>query len=105
MTISSIQEGSCLTLMVEGSINSQTSPEFEKAVNASLENADRLILDFSEVNYISSAGLRVIISAHRWMEGKGGSMVIRGVSKSVLETFELTGFDSFLTLEPGTPEE
>ena len=58
-----------------------------------------LVLDFTKVNYISSAGLRTIITAQNWMEAKDGTMVIRGADKNIKNIFKVTGFDTFLTLE------
>lgn len=98
MTISKQMNGTTLTLAPEGRLDTMTSPELEKELNASLEGADRLILDFSGLVYISSAGLRVLLSAHKAMAGKGG-MTVRNVSEIVREVLDVTGFSDILTIE------
>ncbi|MBQ6383893.1 MAG: STAS domain-containing protein [Clostridia bacterium] len=98
MTISKQMNGTTLTLAPEGRLDTMTSPELEKELNASLEGADALMLDFSRLDYISSAGLRVLLSAHKAMAGKGG-MVIRNVNEIVREVLDVTGFSDILTIE------
>ena len=98
MTISKQMNGTTLTLAPEGRLDTMTSPELEKELNASLEGADTLMLDFSRLDYISSAGLRVLLSAHKTMAGKGG-MVIRNVNEIVREVLDVTGFSDILTIE------
>ena len=58
-----------------------------------------LVLDFTQVAYISSAGLRTVLAAQNWMNSKNGSMKIRGASKNIINVFKVTGFDTFLNLE------
>ena len=70
----------------------------EKELNASLNGADSLILDFSRLDYISSAGLRVLLSAHKAMSGKGG-MKVKNVNEIVREVFDVTGFADVLAIE------
>lgn len=98
MTISKQMNGTTLTLAPEGRLDTMTSPELEKELNASLDGADTLMLDFSRLDYISSAGLRVLLSAHKTMAGKGG-MVIRNVNEIVREVLDVTGFSDILTIE------
>ena len=98
MTITKQQNGTALTLAVEGRLDTTTSPELEKELTASLKNAESLILDFSKLAYISSAGLRVLLSAHKQMSGKGG-MKVRNVNEVVQEVFDVTGFADILTIE------
>ena len=98
MTISKQMNGTTLTLAPEGRLDTMTSPELEKELNASLEGADALMLDFSRLDYISSAGLRVLLSAHKAMAGKGG-MVIRNVNEIVREVLDVTGYSDILTIE------
>ena len=98
MTIEKTKTGTALTLAPEGRLDTMTSPELEKELNASLEGADALMLDFSRLDYISSAGLRVLLSAHKAMAGKGG-MVIRNVNEIVREVLDVTGFSDILTIE------
>ena len=75
-----------------------TSPELEAELNDSLKNADSLVLNFSKLDYISSAGLRVLLSAHKAMSTKGGMKVIN-VNEIVREVFDVTGFADILTIE------
>ena len=98
MTIAKQQNGSALTLALEGRLDTVTSPELEKELKASLDGADSLVLDFSKLDYISSAGLRVLLSAHKQMSGKGG-MKVTNVNEIVREVFDVTGFADILTVE------
>ena len=99
MTTNLQQEGTALTIVIEGRIDTQTAPELEKVIKAGIDGVNDLVLDFNQVNYISSAGLRTILCAQNWMDEKEGTMVIRGCSKNILGIFKVTGFDSFLTVE------
>ena len=99
MTINKILDGAELTMAIEGRIDTQTAPELEAAIKASIEGVDRLVLDFAKVAYISSAGLRVVLAAQNWMDAKKGAMVIRNAAKVIVNVFKVTGFDTFLTLE------
>ncbi len=98
MTINKQQTGAELTLAVNGRLDTTTAPELEKELNASLDGAESLILDFSKLEYISSAGLRVLLSAQKQMSKKGG-MKVRNVNEVVQEVFEVTGFADILTIE------
>ena len=98
MTINKTQNGNALTIALEGRLDTVTSPELEKELKDSLEAAETLTLDFSKLEYISSAGLRVLLSAHKTMSKKGG-MKITNVNEIVKEVFEVTGFADILTIE------
>ena len=98
MTIAKQQNGSALTLALEGRLDTVTSPELEKELKASLDGADSLILDFSKLDYISSAGLRVLLSAHKQMSTKGG-MKVTNVNEIVREVFDVTGFADILNID------
>ena len=87
-----------LTISVEGSIDTLTAPDFEARVLKSLEDVKKLILDFSKVDYVSSAGLRSIILLNEKMEEKEG-MTIKNINDEVKDVFEMTGFDELLTIE------
>jgi len=99
MKINNQKEGTTLTMAIEGRIDTQTAPELEAAVKDSIEGIEHLVLDFAQVAYISSAGLRVVLAAQNWMDAKQGTMVIRNAAKVIVNVFKVTGFDSFLTLE------
>lgn len=98
MTLTKNQQGSALEIAVEGRLDTMTAPELEAELKNSLDNVDSLVLDFSKLDYISSAGLRVLLSAHKVMMGKGG-MKIKGVNEIVQEVFDVTGFADILTIE------
>ena len=98
MTINKKENGKALEIALEGRLDTMTAPELENELHASLENADSLVLDFAKLNYISSAGLRVLLSAHKTMSGKGGMKVIN-VNEIVREVFDVTGFSDILTIE------
>ena len=98
MTISKNLNGSILSVALEGRLDTTTAPELEKALKESMDGATELVLDFSKLDYISSAGLRVLLSAHKAMAGKGGMKVTK-VNEIVSEVFEVTGFADILTIE------
>ena len=98
MTITKTMNGSELTLSLEGRLDTVTSPELEKELNADMDSANSLILDFSRLDYISSAGLRVLLAAHKVMSGKDGMKVIHA-NEIVREVFDVTGFSDILTIE------
>ena len=98
MTITKKENGKALEIALEGRLDTMTAPELENELHTSLENADSLVLDFAKLNYISSAGLRVLLSAHKVMSAKGGMKVIN-VNEIVREVFDVTGFADILTIE------
>lgn len=98
MTIQKNLEGTTLTLAPEGRLDTTTAPQLEAEVKDSLEGVTALVLDLAGLEYISSAGLRVVLSAQKAMN-KQGSMVVRNVNEYVMEVLEVTGFADILTLE------
>ena len=98
MEIEKKLEGTKLTLAPIGRLDTITAPELEAEMSQSLGNAESLVLDFSKLEYISSAGLRVLLSAHKAMVSKGG-MKVTNVNEIVREVFEVTGFTDILTIE------
>ena len=98
MTIEKKMNGNELVIALEGRLDTMTSPELEAELNQSLAGADSLTLDFSKLEYISSAGLRVLLSAHKIMNNKGG-MKVTNVNEIGREVFEVTGFADILTIE------
>lgn len=91
-------EGNILTLSLEGRLDTTTAPELESVIRDSLDNVTELILDLSNLDYLSSAGLRVLLSAQKQMNRKG-KMVVRHVCETVMEVFNMTGFSDILTIE------
>ena len=98
MTITRKQNGETLEIALEGRLDTMTAPELEAELNKSLAGAETLIIDFSKLDYISSAGLRVLLSAHKAMTSKGG-MKVTNVNEIVCEVFEVTGFADILDIE------
>lgn len=98
MTITKTQDRNALTLFLEGRLDTTTSPQLEAELSASLGGITHLTLDLSKLAYLSSAGLRVILSAQKRMN-KQGQMVVRHVNDTIMEVFEVTGFVDILTIE------
>ena len=99
MNITKKAEGEALTMALEGRLDTTTSPQLDEALDVSLEGIRDLTLDLSELTYISSAGLRVLLRAQRKMNGLRGRMLVTGVSDSIMEIFEITGFSEILEIE------
>ncbi|MBQ7740101.1 MAG: STAS domain-containing protein [Eubacterium sp.] len=91
-------EGKNVTLVLSGRLDTSTAPELDAQVTSSIEGTENLVFDFAQLDYISSAGLRVLLSALKMMS-KQGSMKITNVSESVREIFDITGFSDILTIE------
>ena len=98
MNINKIKNGEELTIALEGRLDTTTAPELDGSVKADIDGVTKLTFDFAKLEYISSAGLRVLLSAQKVMN-KQGSMVVKNVSEEVKEIFEVTGFADILTIE------
>ena len=98
MTINKSQNGDTLTIALEGRLDTTTAPTLEQELSSSLGGAAKLIMDFANLDYISSAGLRVLLSAHKQMSRKGG-MKVTHVNEIVSEVFDVTGFADILDIE------
>ena len=98
MQINAARNDSVLVLALEGRLDALTSPELENALNNSLSGIDSLVLDFSKIEYVSSAGLRALLSAHKRMSAQGG-MKVTNVNEGVLEILKMTGFTDILSIE------
>lgn len=98
MTINKQKNETALTLAVEGRLDTITSPALEAALKEDLVGIESLTFDFSALDYISSAGLRVLLAAQKQMN-KQGEMKVTGVSEIIMEIFEVTGFTDILTIE------
>ena len=98
MTIDKKLEGSALTIALAGRLDTTTSPELEETLAASLDGVTALVFDFTKLDYLSSAGLRVLLSAQKRMN-KQGTMKLVHVNDAVKEVFDITGFADFLTIE------
>ena len=91
-------EGKQLTIQLVGELNTVTAPEFDKVIKDDIKGIQTLILDFAKLDYLSSAGLRVLLLAQKTMNQQG-NMVVRNVNSQILDIFEMTGFTNILTIE------
>ena len=98
MIITKDLKDTCLKLSLEGRLDTMTAPELEAELNKVMDGVEKLELDFSKLDYISSAGLRVLLSAHKVMSKKGG-LKITHVNDIVSEVFDVTGFCDILDIE------
>ena len=98
MTIIRKLDGEQLYLEPVGRLDTVTSPELSAAIDSDIDKITSLIIDFGKLDYISSAGLRVLLTAQKKMNGKG-SMKVTNVNEIVSEIFEVTGFSEILTIE------
>lgn len=89
---------------IAGNLDSTTSPEAQKALDAVLAGARTVALDFSELDYISSAGLRVLLGAAKRLRASGGALRMFGLNQSVREVFEISGFSAILAVYPSEAE-
>ena len=88
-----------LSIALKGRLDTNTAPELEKTALEELDNVKKLNLDLANLDYISSAGLRVVLTFHKHLSGKGGKLVVQHPKDEVMEVFDMTGFSSFLTIE------
>ena len=98
MTINKTTDGSTLTLAVEGRLETITAPALEAVIKNELDGVTALVLDFAKLDYISSAGLRVLLAAQKKMKTQGEMKIVH-VNDIVNEIFDITGFSEILTIE------
>ena len=98
LNIETKRNASELTVLLSGRLDMNTAPELEKALNASLEGVNALTIDMEKLEYISSAGLRVLLAAQKTMN-RQGSMKVKNANEIIMEIFEVTGFADILTIE------
>lgn len=97
MTLNKNLDGTKLTIEIIGRLDTTTAPQLEEEITASIGGINKLVLDFGQLEYISSAGLRVLLKSQKAMS-RQGKMVIVNASETIREVFELTGFMDILTL-------
>ncbi|MBR2667041.1 MAG: STAS domain-containing protein [Oscillospiraceae bacterium] len=97
MTIRTDQNGEKLDLALEGRLDTTTAPELDQAIKSALDSITDLTLDLEKLEYLSSAGLRVLLAAQKAMN-KQGVMTVKNVSENIMEIFEITGFSEILTI-------
>ncbi len=98
MTIDLLKNGGNLEISVSGRLDTTTAPELEAKIKEAIDGTENLTLNFQNLEYISSAGLRVLLSAQKIMN-KQGKMVVKNVNETINEVFDITGFASILTIE------
>ena len=98
MTIDVKKIADQVTITVAGRLDTTTAPALEKAINENVQEEKHLVLDIKELEYLSSAGLRVLLGAQKKMQ-KIGSMKVRNVCEEIMEIFEMTGFADILQIE------
>ena len=99
MTIEKNLNGTELTVKVSGRLDTTTAPELEAEVMGAISGVTKLVLNFEALEYLSSAGLRVLLQAQKTMNKQGGEMIIKNVNDTINEIFEVTGFSDVLTIE------
>jgi anti-sigma B factor antagonist len=99
MEIVKTNNGDILTLEISGKLSAATAEEFGAAVDAAIGESLKLILDFKEVSYLASAGLRVLVSAQKQITAKSGSLSLINVAEDVHEVFEVTGLDDVFDIQ------
>ena len=104
MEISTRTSNDTHIVAIAGSMDSTTSPEAQKALGGVLAVASKVALDFTKLDYISSAGLRVVLGAAKTLLASGGSLAIFGLNPSVREVFEISGFSTILAVYPSEAE-
>lgn len=98
MNINKTVNGNELIIALEGRLDTATAPQLEAELNQSIGGTEKLVFDFAGLEYLSSAGLRVLLAAQKIMN-KQGEMVVRSVNETIMEIFEVTGFCDVLTIE------
>ena len=98
MNILKTQEGSKLTVALEGRLDTVTAPQLEGELRTSVDGVTELVFDLGALDYVSSAGLRVLLSAQKVMNKQGG-MTVRNVKPEIMEIFDVTGFIDILNIE------
>ena len=98
MNINQIKDGNTLTISLVGRLDTTTAPELEEVLKDALEGVEELCFDLEKLEYISSAGLRVLLQAQKTMN-KQGTMKVKNAGEIIMEIFEVTGFTDILTIE------
>ena len=98
MKINSTKDAGKVTVALEGRLDTITAPDLEKELKILNEGAEEVIFDFADLEYISSAGLRVLLSEQKSLQPSGGKMIVKNVNEVIMEVFEITGFVEVLTI-------
>ena len=98
MTINKTQDGGKLTIALEGKLDTTTASKLQEVLIPAFDEAKDIVLDFSALAYVSSAGLRVLLMGDKTAKAKGGSLTLTGVSPEIMEVFEMTHFADILNI-------
>ena len=99
MNISETRSGDVIQIKIDGRVDTTTSPQLQNAILQAFPKGSKLVLDFSEVEYVSSAGLRALLIGQKTANSKGGSMTLVNVADAVLQVFKMSGFSGILHIE------
>ena len=99
MTLKTTKEDGKITIALEGKLSVNSSQQLQDALIPAFDEAKEIVLDFAELIYVSSAGLRVLLVGDETAAEKGGSMKLTNVSEDIMEVFDMTGFTSMLDIE------
>lgn len=99
MNITETRTEESIQLKIEGRVDTTTSPQLQNAILQAFQKGSKLILDFTEVEYVSSAGLRALLIGQKTANSKGGSMTLTNVPEAVMQVFQMSGFSGILTIE------
>ena len=99
MKVKLINRGETGEFIIDGRLDANSSPDLEKLILDNVSRFEKVILNFSGLSYISSAGLRVVKILHMTMKKKGGDFSVTNVNETVMEVFEMTGFSQILNFE------
>jgi len=99
MTINKIMQHKKMIISLDGRLDANTAPELQNDLVTSFEKTTHITLDFTNLSYISSAGLRALLAGHKTALSKNAEMILTGVSDEILEVLKMTGFSEFLTIE------
>lgn len=99
MNISETRSGDVIQVKIDGRVDTTTSPQLQNAILQAFQKGNKIVLDFSGVEYVSSAGLRALLIGQKTANSKGGSMTLVHVAEAVLQVFKMSGFSSILHIE------
>ncbi|MCI5934005.1 MAG: STAS domain-containing protein [Lachnospiraceae bacterium] len=99
MNISETRSGDVIQIKIDGRVDTTTSPQLQNAILLAFQKGNKLVLDFSDVEYVSSAGLRALLIGQKTANSKGGSMTLLHVADAVLQVFKMSGFSGILHIE------
>ena len=99
MKISETRSGDVIQIKIDGRVDTTTSPQLQNAILQAFQKGSKLVLDFSDVEYVSSAGLRALLIGQKTANSKGGTMTLVHVADAVLQVFKMSGFSGILHIE------